>query len=249
MTQMMRRIIYLGGKDALPFLQGLVSNDILPLAHGDGLIWTALLTAQGKYLVDFFVGRSKGTLFIDLPETLAEDTLRRLSMYRLRADVTLTPSLWTVCRGIGPPPADALADPRHPALGWRLYGASLAEDSLDWDAIRVANLIPETAIELIPNESYVLECEFERLNGVDFRKGCYVGQEVTARMKHKTALRKGLVLVQIDQPVAVGTALLAEGREVGPIYTQSGGQAIAYVQFEKAVGKMVAARATVTRLA
>ena len=125
----------------------------------------------------------------------------------------------------------------------------MAEDPLDWDAIRVANLIPETAIELIPNESYVLECEFERLNGVDFRKGCYVGQEVTARMKHKTALRKGLVLVQIDQPVAVGTVLLAEGREVGTIYTQSGGQAIAYVQFEKAVGKMVAARATVTRLA
>ena len=249
MTQTERRIVHLGGKDAVTFLQGLVSNDMLALQRGDGLIWTALLTAQGKYLVDFFVGRSKGTLFIDLPEVLADDTLRRLTMYRLRADVTLAQSTWTASRGLGSAPAGAMADPRHAALGWRHYGAALAEEPVDWNAIRVAHLIPQTAIELIPSESYLLECDFERLNGVDFRKGCYVGQEVTARMKHKTELRKGLALVQIDQPVAVGTPLLAEGREVGTIYTQSGDRAIAYVQYEKAVGKMAAGRASVTRSA
>lgn len=248
MTQTARRIVHLGGNDAVPFLQGLVSNDVLPLQRADGLIWAALLTAQGKYLVDFFVGRQEGTLFLDLPEALADDTLRRLSMYRLRADVSLTPSDWAMTRGVGSAPQGAMADPRHPALGWRLYGAPLSVQAVDWDAIRVDHIIPETGIELIPNDSYLLECGFERLHGVDFRKGCYVGQEVTARMKHKTELRKGLALVQIDQSVPFGTPIFAEGREVGIIFTQSGDRAIAHLQFEKAVGVMDAGAAKVTRL-
>ena len=248
MTQTARRIVHLGGKDAVTFLQGLVSNDVLPLLRADGLIWTALLTAQGKYLADFFVGRQDNTLFLDLPEPLADDTLRRLSMYRLRADVSLTPSDWAMTRFVDNAPQGTLADPRHPALGWRLYGAPLPETPVDWDAIRVDHLIPQTGIELIPTESYLLECGFERLHGVDFRKGCYVGQEVTARMKHKTELRKGLALVQIDQTVPVGTAILAEGREVGRVFTQSGGRAIAHLQFDRSEGEMVAGAARVTRL-
>lgn len=249
MPQTARRVVHISGKDVVPFLQGMVSNDVLPLQRGDGLIWTALLTAQGKYLADFFVGRRKGTLFLDLPEVLADNTLRRLSMYRLRADISLTPSDWAVTRGVGAAPQGAMADPRHTALGWRAYGVPVAAAFVDWDALRVGHLIPESAIELIPNDSYLLECGFERLNGVDFRKGCYVGQEVTARMKHKTELRKGLALVSIDQTVRVGTPLFAAGREVGVVYTQSGGQAIAHVQFDKAVGEMVAGAAKVTRLA
>ena len=201
-----------------------------------------------KYLVDFFVGRLETTLFLDLPEALAEDTLRRLSLYRLRADVTLTPCDWAMTRGVGNAPLEAMADPRHRALGWRHYGPALMEPAVDWDAIRVASLIPETGIELIPSESYLLECGFERLHGVDFRKGCYVGQEVTARMKHKTDLRKGLALVQIDQHVTIRTSVMADGREVGTIYTQSGGQAIAYLHFERAVGEMTAGPSKVTRL-
>jgi folate-binding protein YgfZ len=248
MTQTARRIVHLGGKDALTFLQGLVSNDVLPLQRGPGLIWTALLTAQGKYLVDFFVGRQEQTLFVDLPEALADDSLRRLSLYRLRADVTLTPCDWAMTRGLGSAPPKAMADPRHPGLGWRLYGAPLTVPSVDWDAIRVAHVIPETGVELIPNQSYLLECGFERLHGVDFRKGCYVGQEVTARMKHKTDLRKGLAPVLIDQTVPAGTALMVEGREAGTIYTQSGGRAIAYLQFDKASDEMHAGPAKVTRL-
>jgi folate-binding protein YgfZ len=248
MTKTARRIVHLGGQDAVTFLQGLVSNDVLPLQRADGLIWTGLLTAQGKYLADFFVGRQAGTLFVDLPEALADDTVRRLSMYRLRADVSLTPSDWAVTRGVKNAPQGAMTDPRHPAMGWRLYGAPVTVPAVDWDAIRVAHIIPETGIELISNESYLLECGFDRLHGVDFRKGCYVGQEVTARMKHKTDLRKGLALVQIDQSVPVGTPIMANGREVGTIFTQSGHHAIAYLQFDKAVGEMCAGAAKITRL-
>lgn len=249
MTQHARRIVHLGGKDALPFLQGLVSNDVLSLARGPGLVWAALLTPQGKYLADFFVGRSGETLFLDLPEAMADATLRRLAMYRLRADVSLTPSDWSVTRGLSDPPAGALADPRHTALGWRHYGAAGAEAAVDWDAIRVAHVIPESGVELVPDDTYLLEAGFERLHGVDFRKGCYVGQEVTARMKHKTELRKGLVQVAVEGQAPVGTPILVEGRGVGTLFTQSNGRAIAHLRLDKAEGEMWADQAKVTRSA
>ncbi|MDP4032345.1 MAG: folate-binding protein [Pseudorhodobacter sp.] len=241
-----RRLVALAGKDALPFLQGLVSNDVLPLAKAPGIVWTALLTPQGKYLADFFVVASCGNLLLDLPEKLAEATLHRLALYRLRADVQMTPSPLKVTRGLGTAPAGGLADPRHPTLGWRSYGESTGTAAaIDWDAIRVAHCIPEAGVELIPNESYILESGFERLHGVDFRKGCYVGQEVTARMKHKTELRKGLVRVRIEGAAPVGTEITAEGKAAGSLYTQSGEHGIAWLRFDRAAGEMQAGAARI----
>lgn len=248
MTHEPRRIVLLGGRDALTFLQGLVSNDVLPLSKGPGLIWAALLTPQGKYLADFFIGKVGETLFVDLPEVLAAATLKRLGMYRLRADVSLTPCDWAVTRGLGAAPSGALTDPRHPALGWRQYGAPGVEAKVDWDAIRVAHVIPESGVELIPDETYLLEAGFDRLHGVDFRKGCYVGQEVTARMRHKTELRKGLVQVVLDGQVACGTPVLAGEREAGTIFTQSGTHAIAYLRFDRADGALRAGMVHVMRV-
>ncbi len=247
MPDLPRRIVSLSGQDCLTFLQGLVSNDVLPLAQADGVVWAALLTAQGKYLADFMVVRSAGQLLLDLPQSQADSTLQRLSMYRLRADVMLTSSTITVTRGLGPAPLGALPDPRHPDLGWRHYGtAPGAQADVNWDAIRVAHVIPESGIELIPNDSYILENGFERLHGVDFRKGCYVGQEVTARMKHKTLLRKGLVRVKIDTQVPVGTKILSDGKEAGTLFTQSGGRAIAWLRLDRSTGEMTAGGAKVT---
>ena len=131
-------------------------------------------------------------------------------MYRLRAPVTIEPAGLEVAVGLGPVPAGAVADPRDPALGWRAFVpdaaafvagmCELAPAALT--ALRVALGVPETGVELIPDDSYILEMGFERLNGVDFRKGCYVGQEVTARMKHKTELRKGLARVEVEGAAA-----------------------------------------------
>lgn len=232
-----RRVWTVTGADRIGFLQGLVSNDLAPFKTGAGIVWTALLTAQGKYLADFFVIRPPGAdhLLIDIKETIAADTLRRLSMYRLRADVQITPTDLSVTRGLGAAPDTGFADPRHPALGWRAYGDAGGLAHIDWDQIRVAHCIPETGIELIANDSYLLECGFERLHGVDFRKGCYVGQEVTARMKHKTELKKGLVTVAIDGAAPVGTQLLSGDREAGTLFTQSNGLAIAYLRFDRMI--------------
>ena len=240
-----RRLVALTGADALTFLQGLVSNDVLPLAKGPGIVWAALLTPQGKYLADFFVVNTGDTLLIDIKDSLADATLRRLSMYKLRADVSFAPTDLTVTRGLDPAAAGAFQDPRHPALGWRHYGAAIAAEPVDWDAIRVTHCIPETGIELIPDDSYLLESGFERLNGVNFRKGCYVGQEVTARMKHKTELKKGLIRVQISGTAPVGTPILAGDKPAGTLFTQSGDHAIAYLRFDRVAGLMAGA-ATIT---
>lgn len=238
-----RRLVTLTGADALTFLQGLVSNDVRRLDQ-PGIVYAALLTPQGKYLADFFVVNTGEVLLLDLPEGLADTTLRRLSMYRLRADVQMAPAALAVTRGTGTPPEGALPDPRHPALGWRHYGATLPEADVDWDAIRVEHMIPETGIELIPDETFILEAGFEALNGVDFRKGCYVGQEVTARMKHKTELRKGLTRLRIEGAAPVGTPILMEdGREAGTLYTQSGGRALAHMRFDRMDAPLTAGEA------
>lgn len=231
-----RKVYAITGADALSFLQGMVSNDVLPLGRGDGMVWAALLTPQGKHLADFLLVADRGRLLLDIKDSLAEGTVRRLLMYRLRADVQIAATDLAVTRGLGDVPAGALPDPRHAALGWRAYGLAGTAPVIDWDAIRVAHCIPETGVELIPDDSYLLESGFERLHGVDFRKGCYVGQEVTARMKHKTELRKGLVRVRVTGAAAVGTPIMAGGKPAGVLFTQSGGYGIAYLRFDRVEG-------------
>lgn len=239
---MTRTVLTVTGSDRKDFLQGLVTNDVNGLE--DGLVYAALLTPQGKYLADFFLLRLGDAIGIDVASELAPGLLQRLNMYKLRADVQIAASDLAVTRGTGPMPEGGFADPRHPALGWRSY-AGAAGDGADFDAIRVTHCIPETGIELGP-DSYILECGFERLHGVDFRKGCYVGQEVTARMKHKTELRKGLATVTVDGPAAPGTAITRDGRPVGMLHSRSGDRAIAYLRFDRADGEMQAGDATVT---
>ncbi len=239
---MTRRFFDITGTDRTDFLQGLITNDMGKLKHG--LLYAALLTPQGKFLTDFFLLEHGDTITLDAPAETADDLARRLTMYRLRADVQIAPSTLQVKRGTGPAPDNALPDPRHDALGWRLYGTDTGDDGTDWNAIRTAHCIPKTGIELIPNETYILEAGYERLNGVDFRKGCYVGQEIIARMKHKTTLKKGFVTVAIKGTAPVGTPITANGKPAGTLFTQSGGQAIAYLRFDRAKGELLADQAT-----
>ncbi|MFT7594739.1 MAG: folate-binding protein YgfZ [Paracoccaceae bacterium] len=241
-----RRILRLTGSDTDEFLQGLISNDAARL--DDGLVYAALLTPQGKYIADFFLAREGGGVLLDVDESLGEALEKRLTMYRLRADVTIAASGLNLQRGTGPAPTGALGDPRHVDMGWRTYtSAPASDDGTDWDAIRVAHCIPETGIEL-SGDTFILEAGFETLHGVDFRKGCYVGQEVTARMKHKTELRKGLRQVHISGAAPAGTEITAGGKPAGTLFTQSGDHAIAYLRLDRAVGDMQAGDATVRLL-
>src|SRR6056297_952741 len=238
-----RRIFEITGTDAEHFLQGLVTNDLAKLDQG--LVYTAMLTPQGKYLADFFLLRRGDAILLDVDDSLADALVQRLSMYKLRADVTIAETGLKVRRGTGDRPDGALPDPRHEGLGWRLYGDEDGDDGTDFDAIRVAHCIPETGIELTP-DTLILEAGLERLHGVDFRKGCYVGQEVTARMKHKTELRKGLTVVAVAGHAPVGSEIAtAEGKPAGRLYTQSGGRGIAWLRFDRARPGMTAGEARV----
>ena len=243
-----RTVLRIGGADRVKFLQGLVTNDLARLDAG--LVYAAMLTPQGKYLADFFLVASGDDVLVDVHSGQAEGLIQRLGMYRLRSDVQIEATQINVLRGLGDAPDGALSDPRQAALGWRSYTtAQGGPPKIDWDAIRVAHLIPAATIELIANENYILEANFEALNGVDFAKGCYVGQEVTARMKHKTKLRKGLARVAVSEPVPVGTPITADGKPVGVIYTQSGGIGLAHLRFDRATGALRAGPANVSLIA
>ncbi len=241
-----RKIIEVSGSDREKFLQGLTTNAVPEDA--EGLRYSAILSPQGKYLADFFMLTRGDRVLLDVDGDLAAPLMQRLSMYKLRADVALTLSDMTVAVGHGTLPQGAYADPRDPALGWRAYGQSGLPnlwDAAGWKTTRIAHLIPEHGRELIPNDSYILELGFERLNGVDFKKGCYVGQEVTARMKHKTELRKGLARVTVSGTAAEGDLITANGREVGQLHSISGDQALAYLRFDRAQPVMQAGAAEV----
>ena len=139
----------------------------------------------------------------------------------------------TVALGLTDPPEGAFTDPRHPKLGWRLYSidAEKFNQPINWTKLRVDYIIPEYRSELT-GESYILEMGFERLNGVDFKKGCYVGQEVTARMKHKTELHKGLVKIGSEQTMVNGEELFLNDKPIGSVLTVYDRSALAYVRLK-----------------
>jgi len=239
-----RRVIQITGSERISFLQGLVTNTV----PKTGLIYSALLTPQGKFMADFFIKALPDALLLDVAESHADLLLQRLAMYRLRADVTFADRNLKVLIGHDSPPDDADADPRHAALGWRAYGdAAGLNDAPDNTALRITHLIPETGIELTP-ETYILEAGFERLHGVDFKKGCFIGQEIVARMKYKTELRKGLARVSVAGESQNGTPITCGGKAVGTLLSRFGNDAIAYLRFDRADGEMQAGDATVTRL-
>jgi len=240
-----RTVISISGDDRINFLQGLVTNDVAKAA--DNIIYTALLTPQGKFIVDFFVIGQGDRLLLDVATSHAQMLGQRLMMYRLRAKVEIAQTDLIVSRGTGPMPDGAIADPRHPALGWRAYSETDISDSTNWNAVNVAYEVPTTGIELT-EDTYILEAGFEALHGVDFKKGCFVGQEIVARMKHKTVLKKGLARVQISGTAQTGDAITADGKPVGTLHTISGDEALAYLRFDRAEGVMQAGDATITRL-
>lgn len=260
-----RGVLRVSGADARPFLQGLITNDIDRLPAG-GSIYAAMLTPQGKYLFDFHIfdaaALEGGGLVLDVAADRAEALAKRLSMYRLRRDVAIVDAsadfsvalAWNgVFENFGTCGANTIISPdsRSPGLGVRIIsespesalrtlGAASAKPA-EYDALRVALGVPESGAELVADASYILENRFEALNGVDFKKGCYVGQEVTARMKHKTELRKGLVRVAIDGAAPPpGTEITVDGKAAGTLFTSSDGSGLAHVRLDRArAGQML----------
>src|ERR1700722_7171059 len=247
------------GEDRVAFLQGLVSNDVTKVAP-DRAIYAALLTAQGKYLHDFFIVAQGESLYLDAEAARLEDLRRRLALYKLRSKVTLAdagPS-HRIAVAFGPGALRALqlpetpgaahsfaggvayVDPRLAALGARPLlpraGAAeaLAQAGLspataeDYDRHRLSLGVPDGSRDLEIDKTILLEAGFDELNGVDWQKGCYMGQELTARTKYRALIKKRLFPVRIEGALpAPGTSIYKDGQEVGEVRSGSGSRALA----------------------
>ena len=221
-----RAILALNGKDKIDFLQALTTNNIENVSE-DEIIYTAILSPQGKYLFDFFVFTlDKNEIFIDIHKSRAADLKKFLEFYKLNSDVIISFVNCQIVLSSVREEIFCFADPRAKNLGWRCYDfkeqfVNQGKGFAEFEINRIMSLIPETGLELIPEKSYILELNFEKINGVDFKKGCYIGQEVTARMKHKASLKNKLFCGHIptNPENKDDKKVYSNGKVVGDIYS------------------------------
>lgn len=240
-----RAVIELAGEDRVAFLQGLVSNDVAAAAPGRA-VWTALLTPQGKWLAEFFVIADGERLLLDCERALRDMVMQKLTRFRLRSRVAITPSALEVHAAWGGVPDLAgvivAADPRLPEAGWRvLAGAVLATnaDAADWDRHRLALGLPDGSRDLESEKTVLLEAGFDELGGVSWSKGCYMGQELTARTKYRGLVKRRLVPVRIEGPMpAPGTPITRNGAEVGTMRSGRDGRGLAVLRLEALGGAL-----------
>ncbi|MFO7477129.1 MAG: folate-binding protein [Methyloceanibacter sp.] len=255
-----RAVLRASGPDARKLLQGLITNDIGKIDGGKA-IHTGLLSPQGKVLFDFFVVAHDQAFLIDAAADKAEELRKRLGFYRLRADVQIEaePSLEVMAAWGGTPRAPeraiVYADPRLPELGFRLLvpkqldaadlGCEPASDE-DYHAMRISFGVPEGGRDYAFGDAFPHEALFDQLNGVDFAKGCYVGQEVVSRMEHRGTARKRIVRVDSAVPLpATGTSIEADGVPIGTLGSVSGRSGLAMIRLDRAEAA-VAVRKTLT---
>jgi folate-binding protein YgfZ len=271
-----RGVLAVSGPDRASFLQGLVSNDTARIS-AERAVYAALLTAQGKYLHDFIMVEHGETIWLDAEAARLADLKRRLSLYRLRAKVTLDerPDLAVAAVFDGPMfglPDDpgaaraldggtAFIDPRLAALGARAIlpretirqvlteSGAIETDFAEYDRLRLSLGIPDGSRDLVLDKSILLESGFDELNGVDWNKGCYIGQELTARTKYRGLIKKRLLPVEIDGPAPEpGTIITADGHEAGEMRSSRDRIGLALLRLEAVShnGKLIAGPAAIT---
>jgi folate-binding protein YgfZ len=249
-----RGVIAVAGADRVAFLNGLVSNDVAKAAPGQA-VWAALLTAQGRYLADFFIFHDEGRLLLEVRRAEIPALLQKLNRFKLRAAVTLADvsdafSVYAVWGGMPPEVAITAADPRLREAGYRLLSATTLPASANGDdyfAHRLALGLPDGPPDLEPEKTLLLEAGFDELNGVSWDKGCYLGQELTARTKYRGLVKRRLLPVTLDGAVGPpGTAILADGVEVGSLRSGLGAMALASLRLDALNKPLLAGNALVT---
>jgi folate-binding protein YgfZ len=232
-----RGVIAIDGADRVAFLQGLVSNDVTAARQGHA-VWAALLTPQGKWLTDFFILSDGDRLLLDCERDQIAALLTRLSRYRLRMAVTLRaePGLEVFVGWHGRPDVEGIVapDPRLPDFAWRVLSAAkgatigVAANAVattrvatnataeEWDLYRLRAGLPDGSRDMEADRSVLLEAGFDELGGVSWTKGCYMGQELTARTKYRGLVKRRLVPVAVEGPLPPpGSPILRDGTEVG----------------------------------
>jgi folate-binding protein YgfZ len=243
-----RAIVRVAGPGAETFLQNIITADMAGLTAA-GIAYGGLLTPQGKILFDFLIhdppqgDDENGRAFLfDLPAGQAEDFIRRLGFYRLRAKVDITLADGLAVFAAWPDgddaPANARSDPRLAALGRRWIaapgGGATNATCDEWHAHRIALVVPESGVDFALGEAFPYDAAMDTLNGVAFAKGCYIGQEVVSRMQHRGTARRRVVALSADGPLpAPGVDITADGRPIGRLGSSDGQHGIGVVRLDR----------------
>ena len=245
-----RGVVAVGGPDAEKFLNDLVTADISRAGPGQA-VFAALLSPQGKILFDFIVFRDGERFLFDLPRALAADFAKRLGFYRLRAkvsidDISADTQVMAVWGPEGVPHIDGVAapDPRLAALGWRIVAPAGQPPVLggfdpaaeaDYDAHRIPLGIPEGGIDFAFGDAFPHDTDMDQLAGVDFGKGCYIGQEVVSRMEHRGTARRRFVIARASGALpAAGAVVEGDGKSLGTLGSSAGADALALIRLDRA---------------
>lgn len=233
-----RALVRVSGPDARPFLHNLLTQDVETLAGGE-LRFGALLSPPGRLLFDLFLHGEADGVLLDVAADRREALLQRLSMYRLRAAVALEADDRPVFAS-WPDVADGfVADPRLSALGGRRHGGGIDTDATeaDWQAHRLAVGVPDPATDAPPDRTYPIEADFDLLNGIDFQKGCFVGQETTSRMKRRGSIKNRMLPLAFDgPPPSFGAEVLNGGLRAGEVLGGMEGAAMALLRLDRLDG-------------
>ena len=239
-----RALIAVSGPDARPFLDNLLSNRVEDLKPGEARA-ALLLTPQGKFLFDLIAiappaDEPQDILLLDVQAERREALIQRLQIYRLRAKVQAEPVDGAVWAAWGAHPGDGwIGDPRLGELGWRGYGREAPADEGEeaYDAHRLLLGVPDPARDCEPDKTFPLEADFDLLNAIDFKKGCYVGQETTSRMKRRSAVKTRMVPLRFEGAApAFGTPVETQGGlRAGEVLSGREGRAMALLRLDRAV--------------
>ena len=242
-----RGVLRVSGADAKTFLQGLLSNDLEKTTDGNA-IFAGLLSPQGKILFDFFIVPDGDSFLIEAPAESVEALAKRISFYKLRSNVAVEvePTLAVAAVWGGTPalPDDAMAftDPRLPDLGLRILlpkssalgdTACAPASEAEYHAHRVALGVPLGGLDYAYGEAFPHEALYDQLAGVDFKKGCYVGQEVVSRMQHRGTARKRVVQIEGDHALEQGSDVTAGALPVGTIGSVDGTRGLALLRLDR----------------
>ncbi len=250
-----RGVVAVEGEDRVSFLQGLVSNDVALSAPG-AAVWAALLTPQGKWLADFLILSDGERLLLDCERAQAPMLVQRLMRYRLRArvavhDLSGAMLVHVAWDGVPALPDNVIAapDPRLPQAGWRIladHALPVNADAVAWDAHRIDLGLPDGSRDLESEKTVLLEAGFDELHGVSWTKGCYMGQELTARTKYRGLVKRRLVPVLVEGPTPdAGTPVLRDGFvEAGVLRSVRGTAGLALMRLDALDGKLTCGEAT-----
>ena len=224
-----RAVLSVSGPEAQSFLHTLVTADV---TDGARLAYAGLLTPQGKLQFDFFIAREAERFLIDCAASQRDGLLKRLALYKLRARVVIAPAPELK---VSVSPDTGIADPRWDGMGFRSIGPEAPHGaSASYHAHRIASGIADTDQDLASGDFFAHEANLDQLNAVSFSKGCYVGQEIVARMEHRGTARSRILPVALDGAApAHGTALTAGGKAIGTLLSSSGRLALAVVRLDK----------------